>query len=134
VPGDAIFGVAVVSVLYGLRRHLRWAVDVLRDARLVGGIAALAAAVIFIGFIMFGLNIAPGIGFTVGAALSGAVLLAVSRYRHGKPIISMEGKRVSFNPLIAVAVVITLLAVSISLRAAWVLDVSNVNNILHGVQ
>jgi hypothetical protein len=31
-------------------------------------------------------------------------------------------------------VVITVLAVSISLRAAWVLDVSDVNNILHGVQ
>jgi multisubunit Na+/H+ antiporter MnhB subunit len=86
------------------------------------------------GFIMFGLNIAPGIGFTVGAALSVAVLLAVSRYRHGKPIISTGGKRVSFNPLIAVAVVITVLAVSISLRAAWVLDVSDVNNILHSVQ
>jgi hypothetical protein len=133
-PGDAIFGVAVVLVLYGLRRRLRWAVDVLRDAQLVGGIAVLAASVIFIGFIMFGLNIAPGIGFTVGAALSGGVLLAVSRYRHGKPIVSMGGRRVRFNPLIAVAAVIAVLAITISLRAAWVLDVSDVNNILHGVQ
>ena len=134
VPGDAIFGVAVVLVLYGLRRRLRWAVDVLRDAWLVGGIATLAASLIFIGFIMFGLNIAPGIGFTVGAALSGVVVLAVSRYRHGMPIMSLGGGRVTFNPLIALAVVIAVLAISISLRSAWVLDVSDVNNILHGVQ
>jgi hypothetical protein len=134
VLGDAVFGIAVVLVLYGLRRRLRWVVDILRDASLVGGTATVMSAVIFIGFIVFGLNITPGIGFSVGAALTGVVLFAISRYRHGKPIISMGDRRVRVNPLIVLAVVISVLAVIISLRSAWVLDVSDVNNILHGGQ
>jgi hypothetical protein len=134
VLGDAVLGIAVVLVLYGLRRRLRWVVDVLRDASLVGGTATVMSAVIFIGFIVFGLNITPGIGFSIGAALTGVVLFAISRHRHGKPIISMGGRRVRVNPLIVLAVVISVLAVIISLRSAWVLDVSDVNNILHGGQ
>jgi hypothetical protein len=134
VPGDAAFGTVVVLTLFVLRRRLRWVVDALLDARLVGGIATVASAVIFIGFILFGLNITPGIGFSVGAVLTGVVLLAISRFRRGRSIISMGGRKVRVNPLIAVAVVIAALAICISLRAAWVLDVSDVNNILHGVQ
>jgi hypothetical protein len=130
IPGDAILGITAVLAAYGLRRRLQWVVDVLRDARLVGGIAVVMSAVIFIGFILFGLRITPGAGFSIGALMTGFVLLAISRHRHGRRIFPLGGRHVRVDPLIAIALVICVLAVVISLRAAWVLDVADVNNIL----
>lgn len=132
--GDTVFGIVAVLALYALRRRMRWAAVALRNAGPVCGTAAVVSAVIFVGFILFGLNITPGPGFTIGAVFTGIVLFAISRYRRGTSLIAGNRWRVRVDPLFAMAVLIAALAVVISLRAAWVLDVSDVNNILHGAQ
>jgi hypothetical protein len=134
IVGDTIFGAAVVLVLYALRRRLRWIVDLFRDAGPVGGIAAVAGAVIFIGFPLFGFDIEPGPGFSIGAGLTALVLIAVSRRRAGKSLLPVPSRRFRVDPVFVVAMLITALAIGIDLRSAWILDVVDVNNILHGIR
>jgi hypothetical protein len=132
--GDAIFGIVVVLLLYALRRRLRWAVDAIRDSGPIGGIAAITSVVIFLGFILFGLNITPGPGFTVAAVLTAAILFIISRSRHGATRVATGRWQARVDPLFIVAVLVAVVAIAISLRAAWVLDVADVNNILRSAQ
>jgi hypothetical protein len=132
--GDAVFGAVVVLVLYALRRRLRWTADIVRYAGPVGWVTAAAAAVIFVGFPLFGLDLAPGPGFSVGGGLTALVLFAVSRRRAGKPLVPTGSGRFRVDPLFVVAILIAALAIAIDIRSAWTLDVADVNNILHGIQ
>jgi hypothetical protein len=130
LAGDAACGVAVALAAYGLRRRLRWAGGVLRSAGAAGGTATVIAAVIGAGFLLFGLDIVPGPGFSAGAALTGLVLFAVARRRRGESRLIVRPGRFLPDSLVFLAVAIFLVALAISLRAAWVLDVSDVNGIL----
>jgi hypothetical protein len=130
--GDVVFGALVVLCLYLLRRRLRWVAELWRLSP-VGWIAAAAAALIFLGFPLFGLHIEPGPGFTVGAGITALILYVVSRARGGGPRGPSALGRVRINPLVVLAVLIAAVAIAISYRSAWVLDVADVNNILHGI-
>ena len=131
--GDVVFGALVVLCLYLLRRRLRWVTELWRLAGPVGWISAAVAAVIFVGFPLFGLDLEPGPGFTVGAGITALILYVVSRVRGGGRQVPPAHGPVRINPLVVLAVLIAAVAIAISYRSAWVLDVADVNNILHAI-
>ena len=132
--GDGILGAAVMAGLILLfRRHASWLRSVVRDSSLVGAGVAVMAALTLVGGLLFGLRITPGPAFTVGAVLTALAALAITRRRAGVRLAPWRLIRCTLHPLVILGALAGAVGLAIGIRAAWIVDVTSVNAILHVV-
>lgn len=132
-PWDAAFGAVVVLLLMLIRRRLAWVIPAARDVGVLGTTLAVIAASIFIGGVLFGLRLMPGPDFTLGAIGTSVIILAVQRRRRGQRLIPRLPFSLRPNPLILLGVIAGITGLVISVHAAWIIDITDVNAILRAV-
>jgi hypothetical protein len=127
--GDGLLGAAAVAVAFALRRRLRWLKYAAWDVGAIGVGLAVMAVMVLAGGALFGLLIMPGPSFTGGALLTAIVVLAIHRRRSGPRILP---RRLPYrlDPLVIVGVLACIAGLAIGFHAAWVSDVTAVDNIL----
>lgn len=130
---DAILGAAAVLLILLMRRRLAWVKSTARSIGVLGTTLAVIAITIFVGGALFEFLLMPGPAFTLGAAVTSLVILAVRRRMHGlRPV-----PRVPFphrlDPLVLLGVVAGAAGLAIAIHAAWITDVADVNAILRAV-
>jgi hypothetical protein len=132
--GDAILGVAVVLLILTFGSRLAWVAPAARDIGVLGSTLAVIAGTIFIGGALFALRLMPGPAFTLGAAATCVVALAVKRRGKGLRIVPpLPSPRRLLEPLILLGVVTGAAGLAIAIYAAWITDVVDVNAILRAV-
>jgi hypothetical protein len=75
----------------------------------------------------------PGPAFTVGAAATAVVILAVRRRMDGLRLVPRLSFLHGLDPLILLGVVTGAVGVAIAVQAAWIIDVADVHAILRAV-
>jgi hypothetical protein len=131
--GDFLLGVLIIALVYAFRRRLRWIKHAVHNAGPLGAGIALMSAVIFVGFILFGLRIIPGPSFSIGACLTLAVLVTVHRLRSGVSIVPSIPILYRVDPLIILGILAGVIGLTASIHSAWNFDVTEVDNILRAV-
>jgi hypothetical protein len=132
-PLDAILGAIVVLLVLLFRRRLAWVKSAVRDMGVPGTMVAIIAITIFIGGALLALRVMPGPAFTLGAAGTAVVILAVQRRMNGLRLIPGPLFPRRLDPLVALGVVAGAAGLAIAIYAAWILDVADVNAILRAV-
>ena len=132
--GDGVLGAAVMAgLILLLRRRAPWLRSVARDGGLAGAGVAVMATLILAGGVLFGLRIMPGPAFAAGAALTALVALTITRRRMGVRLVPWHLVRRMLRPLVTIGVLAGAVGLAISIHAAWIVDVTSVNAILHAV-
>lgn len=147
-PLDAIFGAAVVLLLWLIRRRLARVKAAARDIGVLGATLAVIAISIFAGGVLFALRLMPGPAFTLGAVAASVVILAVQRRSVLIPAVQdrMDSLRLGprlpslhsldlhrLDPLVVLGVVTGVAGLVIAVHAAWITDVAAVHAILRAV-
>jgi hypothetical protein len=136
---DAISGAVVVLLIFWIRRRLTWVTSTARDIGVLGTILAVMGITIFIGGALFALRLMPGPAFTLGAAATTIVILAIRRRMDGLPLVSSPrflrrlDTRVLREPLVLLGVVAGTAGLAVAIYAAWITDVADVNAVLRAV-
>jgi hypothetical protein len=127
--GDGLLGAAAMAGAFALRRRLRWLKNAALDVGALGVGLAFMAVVVLAGGALFGLLIMPGPSFTAGALLTAIVGLVMQRRRPG---LHMSARGIPYppDPLAVIGVLACIAGLAIGFHAAWVTDVTAVNNIL----
>ena len=132
--GDALLGAAVMAGLILLvRRQLPWLRSVAQDAGPTGVGVVVMAALTLIGGVLFGLRLVPGPTFTIGAVLTGLAALAVAGRRMGVRLSPWRFARRTLRPLVILGILVGAVGLAIGIHAAWIVDETSVNTILHAV-
>jgi hypothetical protein len=126
-------GAAVVLLIFLIRRRLTWVILTARDIGPLGTTLAVMAIVIFIGGALIEFRLMPGPAFTVGAATTAVVILAVRRRMDGLRLVPRLSFLHRLDPLILLGVVPGAVGVAIAVQAAWIIDVADVHAILRAV-
>jgi hypothetical protein len=130
---DAILGSAAVLLIYLFRRRLAWMKSTARDIGVLGTTLAVIALTIFIGGVLLEFRLMPGPAFTLGAAATSAVILAVRRRMNGLRLVPRLSSLHRLDPLVLLGAVTGAAGVAIAIQAAWITDVVDVNAILRAV-
>jgi hypothetical protein len=131
--GDALWGAVMAGLVLALRRWLAWVRPATLSIGPLGvGLSAMAVTTLVAG-VLFGLRLMPGPAFTVGAGLTVFVTLAVERIRARRHLVPRMPHSRRLDPLIFVGILAAIAGVAISIHAAWTVDVTAVNTILHAV-
>jgi hypothetical protein len=130
---DALLGSAAATLVYALRRRLRWLRAASRDAGPFGAVIVVMAATILIGGVLFGLRAVPDPWFSVFAALTGVVFFGIARRRAGRPLMPIVPVAAGVNRVVVVGFIVGIIGLACGLRAAWILDFGDVKGILESV-
>jgi hypothetical protein len=130
---DALLGAAAVLLILLMRRRLAWVKSTARDIGVLGTTLAVIAITIFVGGVLFEFLLMPGPAFTLGAAATSLVILAVRRRRHGLRLVPRVPFPHRLDPLVLLGVVAGAAGLAIAIHAAWITDVADVNAILRAV-
>jgi hypothetical protein len=130
--GDALLGAAVMAALILLaRRQLPWLRSVARDSGPPGVGLVVMATLTLVGGVLFGLRLMPGPTFTVGAVLTGLATLAIAGRRMDVRLV--PSRLVRLRPLVILGILAGAVGLTIGIHAAWIVDETSVNAILHAV-
>jgi hypothetical protein len=127
--GDALWGAVMTGLVLALRRWLVWMRSAAHDIGPLGIAVSAMAAITLVGGVLFGLRLIPGPAFTVGAAVTAFMILAV-QHRRIFPRIPL---RLRLDVLAILGILAGIAGVAIAIRAAWTVDVTSVNTILRTV-
>ena len=131
--GDALWGAATAGLILALRRWLARGRSSLQDLEGLEIGISLMAAVTLLGAILFGLRLMPGRAFTVGAVLILLVGLVAERKSVGRRLLRHMLPRHRVDPLVPLGILAGVAGLAIGIHAAWGVDVTAVNAILHAV-
>jgi len=133
--GDYLLGVAVVGLIFALRRRLSLIALMARNIGVLGTLLTLIPVTIIVGGVLFGLRCIPGPYFSLGA-ITAAVVIAV-RWR-AKGGGAMPFPRPAFRRRLDVAVLpgipAAMAGIALSIHAMWNLDVTQVYDLLNMVK
>lgn len=129
--GDAIFGIAFVALTFAMRRWLEWLRYTFRSTGALGATVFAMAAITLAGLLLFGLRIAPGPSFTVGASLTAAALSLVWRIKTKGRLMHRRAFLGMIQPLTLLGILAGLVGLALSFHTAWIIDVADVDKILH---
>jgi hypothetical protein len=132
--GDALLGAAVMAgFILMVRRQLPRLRSVAQDAGPTGMAVVVMATLTLIGGVLFGLRFVPGPTFTIGAVLTGLAALAVAGRRIGVRLSPWRLVRRTLRPLVILGILVGAAGLAIGIHAAWIVDETSVNAILHAV-
>jgi hypothetical protein len=131
--GDAILGAVMAGLVLVLRRWLAWVRSAAQDIGALGVGVSVMAVTILVGGVLFGLLLMPGPTFTVGAALTTLVTLAVERKRTRGRLVPRIPRPRRLYPLVFLGILAGIAGLAIDIHAAWTVDVTAVNTILRAV-
>jgi len=133
MPGDALCGAVLGTLLWTLRRRFRQARCAAHDVGAVGTGVCVMAIIILVGGVLFGLRLMPGPAFTVGALVTVTALLIAKRLRAKERLVPRLPVVNRLDPLVFLGISLGIAGLVIDLHAAWATDVTQVDAILRVV-
>jgi hypothetical protein len=131
--GDAILGAVMAGLVLALRRRLGWLRSAAQSIGPLGvGLSAMAT-ITLAGGVLFGLRLVPGPAFTVGVLLTSLVIFVVERKRVHKSLVRWMPFPSRLDPLVVLGILVGAAGLAVAIHAAWLVDVTAVNNILRAV-